>query len=335
MRKIILSFDYEIYFDGKNNYQSLISNTHEILRIADRHSIKCVFFVDAFYVYQLKKANLETAYDDICNQLKTMQSKGHELQYHFHPHWLNAVYVSDKNEWQYNKSDYSYSDLVDQYGIEKANEAFEIGLNCFEQISQTKSIAFRAGGLSVQGAEAALIDLLVKHGFIYDSSIMPQLQIEAKYLNIDHSSSPNKDLWMIDQSFLIESNKTSRLTEIPLMMLDTSKSSFLTSLPVSILYRLLKVFEIKPKANHINGKPMDLNIQKVSYPESITFDLSSGADSLLMKHCTKLFFSQKRTLMCMISHPKSMERPSLLTMNTYCKWLKKQAIQPIGFSDLN
>ena len=40
MRKIILSFDYEIYFDGKNNYQSLISNTHEILKIADRHSIK-------------------------------------------------------------------------------------------------------------------------------------------------------------------------------------------------------------------------------------------------------------------------------------------------------
>ena len=335
MRKIILSFDYEIYFDGKNNYQSLISNTHEILRIADRHSIKCVFFVDAFYVYQLKKANLETAYDDICNQLKTMQSKGHELQYHFHPHWLNAVYVSDKNEWHYNKSDYSYSDLVDQYGIEKANEAFEIGLNCFEQISQTKSIAFRAGGLSVQGAEAALIDLLVKHGFIYDSSIMPQLQIEAKYLNIDHSSSPNKDLWMIDQSFLIESNKTSRLTEIPLMMLDTSKSSFVSRLPISILYRLLKVFEIKPKVNSKRGKPMDLQMINTYYPDSISFDLSSGPDCLLMKHYTKLFYHQNHQLMCMISHPKSMEKPSLLTMNKYCKWLKKQSIHCIGFSDLN
>lgn len=335
MRKIILSFDYEIYFDGKNNYQSLISNTHEILRIADRHSIKCVFFVDAFYVYQLKKANLTTAYDDMCDQLKTIRSKGHELQYHFHPHWLNAVYVSDKNEWHYNKSDYSYSDLVNQYGIEKANEAFEIGLHCFEQICHTKSIAFRAGGLSIQGAETALIDLLVKNGFIYDSSILPQLKIEAKYLNIDYSNAPNKDQWFIDQSFLMASDHLTSLIEIPLMKMDAYKGSFFSKLPIRVFYRLLKAIEIKPKINSKRGKPMDLQMINTYYPDSISFDLSSGSDCLLMKHYTRLFYRQNRQLMCMISHPKSMEKPSLLTMNKYCKWLKKQAIHCIGFSDLN
>ena len=78
MNKVILSFDYEIYFDGKNDYQTLITNTSSILSIAKMHSIKCVFFVDSYYLIQLKHFKLDEAYEAIVNQIKQIQEAGRQ-----------------------------------------------------------------------------------------------------------------------------------------------------------------------------------------------------------------------------------------------------------------
>ena len=335
MHKVTLSFDYEIYFDGKNDYQSLIDNTNTILSIAKMHRLKCVFFIDSYYLIQLQNVNLTAAYDAICKQIKQMQAEGHEVQYHFHPHWVNAVFDHDQQDWQFDKSEYSYSDLVNRYGVQKANEAFETGLKIFEQICAYKPIAFRAGGLSVQGAEQAFIDVLKQHQFKYDSSVLPQLTINAKYLNIDHQSAPLKDQWYIQDSFLNASNHATELIEIPLMMLDHYKGSFLVKLWTSLKYRFLKSIESKRKSKYITGKPMDLQIQSFNYPDSITFDLSRTADLIIMKRYTMLFFKQQRQLLCMIAHPKSMDQTAQLVMNRYCQWLSKKAYKVIGFTDLN
>ena len=335
MHKVILSFDYEIYFDGKNDYQSLIDNTNTILSIAKMHRLKCVFFIDSYYLIQLQNVNLTAPYDAICKQIKQMQAEGHEVQYHFHPHWVNAVFDHDQQEWQFDKSEYSYSDLVNRYGVQKANEAFETGLKIFEQICAYKPIAFRAGGLSIQGAEQAFIDVLKQHQFKYDSSVFPNLIIKSKYLNIDHQAAPIKDQWYIDESFLKVANQPSGLIEIPLMMLNHLNGKLFFRAWNSFKYRFLKAIETKKKPNRNAGKPMDLQIVSTHFPNSITFDLSSGADSNMMKYYTQQFFFQKRYLMCLIAHPKSMDTAAQLVMNRYCQWLSKKSYKVIGFTDLN
>jgi hypothetical protein len=80
---------------------------------------------------------------------------------------------------------------------------------------------------------------------------------------------------------------------------------------------------------------MDLQIHSFNYPDSITFDLSRGADIIILRRYTLQFFKQQRQLMCIIAHPKSMDKSAQKTMNRYCQWLNKQSYKVIGFSDLN
>ena len=338
MNKIILSFDYEIYFDGSNRLDALIFNTNKILRNAKETKSKLVFFIDIFYLIKLEENGLIEHFSKLKSQISEMILKGHEIQYHLHPHWINAQYNKENDHWKYDQSEYSLTDIIKIYGKSFAYDQFNLGVEKMKEWFNYKPLAYRAGGLSIDQNQEDLIELLKENKFVFDSSVMPGLFLKGKFINIDHRSASKKEIWYIDGSFLSESkNPNLTLKEVPIMTINNDDIPFANRIITSIKYRAVSALSAKDDSVIENiGKPFDLEINQSIHPISITFDKSKSADTLLLKHFTKYFFKKNASLMCILSHPKSFLNQSFEVFHIYLMWIDKykDLYTLSGFSDL-
>lgn len=77
--------------------------------------------------------------------------RGHRIELHIHPHWVNAVYNGD-GTWNYD--DYSHYSLY-SFTEDEVTSMFKEGTELLNKIAHKvdpnyKVIAFRAGGWTVQ-----------------------------------------------------------------------------------------------------------------------------------------------------------------------------------------
>ncbi len=340
MNRIILSFDYEIYFDGSNRLEALILNTNEILKRAKESNSKLVFFIDIYYLIKLEENGLTNHFDKLKNQILEMINEGHEIQYHLHPHWINAQYNKEKDIWKYDQLEYSLTDIIKIYGKTFAYDKFNKGVIKMKEWFNYKPLAYRAGGLSIDQNQGELLELLIENKFEYDSSVMPGLYLHGKFIHIDHRLAPRKAIWTIYDSFLSETNtlnKKNSIKEVPVMTIEKNDIPFTDRMITSIKYRAFTALNAKDDSVIENiGRPFDLEINKSVYPISITFDKSKLADILLLKYFTKSYFKKDANIMCILSHPKSFLNQSFEVFNTYLKWVDKNRNKYIfsGFSDI-
>ena len=124
-KKIILSYDYELFFGDRSGtvLRSLIEPTNLLLDAMDSVSFKGNFFVDWQMLKYLKEANTERTLADhqlIIDQLKDMVYRGHRIELHIHPHWVDAKYNGD-GTWDfsefrhYSLNSFSEKEIVDMF----------------------------------------------------------------------------------------------------------------------------------------------------------------------------------------------------------------------------
>jgi hypothetical protein len=335
--KIIISFDYEIYFDGSNNYESLLSNTEKILGIANKTRSKLVFFVDVMYLIQLKNHQHLEIHSKIENQIKHMILDGHEVQFHFHPHWIHARFDDANKKWIFDSAEYSFSDIIEKYGLEYANQQFNDAYHYLNKHFNINAIAFRAGGLSIEKSQNELIELLKFNKIQYDSSVMPGLKLKGKYIDIDHKKAPLSSYWSVENSFL-NACQNGYLIEVPLMSINPAKIHKIKRLWTSFQYRWVTFFN--KNDYNIKAEPrqiIDLKITESDYPQNITFDKSRLRDLILLKFFTKEFLKNEKNIMCVLSHPKSFINPSFEVFENYLIWVKNHSSEYkiVGFKELN
>lgn len=180
MKKVILTFDYELFFGERSGTvdKSIIRPTEQLLTKLEEIGGKATFFVDYLMIKYMKE-NKDTKNDanKITNQLQKIVRLGHRIELHLHPHWIDARYKGD-GTWEFkNYTHYSLSSLSEDEVI----ELFREGTNMLNEIAQTvdpqyKVAAFRAGGWAIQPfshvrkafREAGIrIDSSVSAGFYY------------------------------------------------------------------------------------------------------------------------------------------------------------------------
>ena len=155
-KKIILSFDYELFFGYKSGTvrKSLIEPTNLLLDGMDKYGFKGNFFVDWQMLKYLKLQSTERTISDynlIVSQLKDIVRRGHRIELHIHPHWVNAKYNND-GTWDF--SDYSHYSL-NSFSQEEIMQMFVEGMDKLTEIARSVDphydiCAFRAGGWAVQ-----------------------------------------------------------------------------------------------------------------------------------------------------------------------------------------
>ena len=95
MKKVILSFDYELFFGERSGTvdNSIIRPTELLLNKLDKINGKATFFVDYLMIKYLE-AQPKTTKEarKITTQLQEIVQQGHRIELHIHPHWIDACY---------------------------------------------------------------------------------------------------------------------------------------------------------------------------------------------------------------------------------------------------
>lgn len=173
MKKVVFTFDYELFFGKSGSVTNcMIKPTDILLDIFKESHSTATFFVDMTYLLMLSKENLIEDFDRISKQICRMAMEGHEVALHIHPHWLDAKYIN--GEWHF--LDYSHYKIgnCDKENISLIFEkSVDLLTTIVRSVKPNYSItSFRAGGWCIDPF-ANIKELFEKHNIKIDSSVIP------------------------------------------------------------------------------------------------------------------------------------------------------------------
>lgn len=212
MKKLLITFDYELYLGTKSGtaQKCMIEPTNKILNILDQQKYKAIFFVDTTYLIELNKivGKYPRALADlnaIMGQLRDIVKKGHYIFPHLHPHWLDAVYNADSNEWNLsNCRYYCFSSL----NVDQQNLLFEKSVEIIRSVANSVKSdyvidGYRAGGWSIQPFPVFKSQFL-KHGITHEFSVRKENYLKSNAQCYDFRYAPKKDIYRFNDDIVKE-----------------------------------------------------------------------------------------------------------------------------------
>jgi hypothetical protein len=186
----VLTLDYELFLKKSGTaLNSLLKPTKCLLDTLAKINGKATFFVDTMYLLLLKSSKDPIHYDvykQLEEQLINIIYKGHRIELHLHPHWLEAY--SSNGEWMF--PSYEHYKL-NSLSTEKINELFKQGTELLNNIAQNADphysvIAFRAGGYCIEPFKT-LKKVFIENNIKIDSSVVPLMKLDGDIHNLDYS----------------------------------------------------------------------------------------------------------------------------------------------------
>ncbi len=303
--KIYITLDYEIYF-GENHgtvEKCIIYPTNELIKIAEKHGVRFVFFVDIGFIIKLnefrkKYPELETDYLAITNQVKYLSDTGHDVQLHIHPHWEDSFYNGKK--WiidinRYKLSDFNNAEIHTIVGNYKA---------ALFAIMNKPIFSFRAGGWCIQPFDK-FKNAFIKNGITLDSSVFKNGKYESREYAYDFTAAPDKDIYPFEDDVNIE-QKNGQFTELPISSIKNSPLFFWTL----FLLGRKNPYLHKPlgdgRAMPAPGYRKKLLTHFTNNPVSV-----DGYNATLLQTALKRLLTKNKNHMVIIGHPKALSRLSL------------------------
>ena len=318
MKEIILSYDYELFFgDVSGTVQNtLIKPTKLLLEQLDAVGFKANFFVDYLMLKYIKQNNDEqskTDYDSLQKQLKDIVKRGHRIELHIHPHWVNAKYLGG-GMWDF--SDFSHYSLS-SFTQTEIIQMFEEGVMILQQIAREvekeyQVLSFRAGGWAVQPFDH-LREAFKRSNIKVDSSVANGVYSDNTYSSFDFRKLPSSSPYRFTSDVMIE-DKKGHFLEVPI---STYKRTIFHRV-VDVLHRKVAPSEFKviTDGTHIRRYDKQTGISKKN---SISmFSLSRYSWMTIIP--TSYFCNKKYIVF--IDHPKDFTYSGLVIMRKlsgFCK----------------
>jgi len=333
--KTLLTFDYELYF-GENYYNEdevLFNPTEKLLDTLKKNNIKAVFFIDICSIIAYRNYSKIDYINKFQKQVSKIKLLGHDIQMHFHPHWFNSKYDDKLKKWIFDISNYSYSNLIDNYGLDKANSFFMEAHKLFIDMVGNSPLVFRAGGYTIQPYEKELISLLNSLGYKIDSSVVPYRKYISKAQYFNFLDSSNQNFWIIDNnSFLINGNNN--LKEFPILSLKKEFKNI-------FFYAFLRLWNKFIKDINFDRRGKGTEMKLLEYKNNaltVSFDMTSQKDKKAIKFITDKYinnFNNDILYLNILSHPKAIFKESLEVMEWYIDYMNSKYNNIfIGFDDI-
>ena len=321
-----MSFDYELFFGSNSGtvLKTLIEPTNTLLSVLERHGFRGNFFIDYLMFRELEKQSGEKAQSDLKmlkDQICDMVRRGHRIELHLHPHWIDAKYNGD-GTWNFDDfTHYSLSSLDEETII----EMFKSGVSYLtslvkDECPNYKIVAFRAGGWAVQPFNKIKKAFEVS-GIKIDSSTSFGMFRKMKDSCFDFRRMPYKALYHFEDDVCIEKANGSFL-EIPI-------TSFHRNVILVLVDRICGAFlhlfdKVTDGTHDRKDKSIDNNrntnfLRKLNKSYRLMFSLSMFS-SLTVKWA--LFSHKKQSVYCYIDHPKDLSRATIMglkELGNYCE----------------
>ena len=238
MLNIMLHDDWEINGDGTGDPIKLMFDpARHILDICDRHGVKYTFFAEIgqqLHMLDAPPGTWQKHADTWESVLKEAIQRGHDVQLHLHPQWINAKLQNGK--WKLDFSKWNTGavsgELLDEW-IGKGKTYLE---NLFNGIDNTYRVrSFRAGGWMCQPS-MKLYKALRNNGIRSDASVLKGRYVryeDGSYVDYRNAVS-RYNSWEVDPENFALQKKGSGVWELPVF-------TEITSLPQP-MYLLTKSF---------------------------------------------------------------------------------------------
>ena len=332
-RLSVLTFDYEIFFDGQNDLEHLFTKTQKLTDIANHQSVPLSFFIDIAYLDALENNGLIKERKKIKDQLDWLISCGHEIQFHWHPHWITSHWNTEKKVWDFNKSDYSWTGFVNNHGLEKMKAELTRCLNIFKEEFNTTPCAFRMGGLAVEEPQHYL-KTIEELGFTIESSVFPGFFKECQYFTTDHRQTPAQSHWNISpESGCFKEQQNGSILELPISQAYTKELDFFRKASLSINYRWLKWSSQEEEGANAQS-PMNLGVKKEILPRTASLDKADRATKMLFRSVTEQIWENGYDFVIWLNHPKSLNLYSWSALRDYIDWVKNSSGQFVTMETL-
>ena len=308
-KKIILSFDYELFFGIKSGtvQKTLIEPTNLLLDCMDSVGAKGNFFIDYLMFERLEQLDDERAKSDLClikDQVKDMVRRGHRIELHLHPHWIDAKYNGD-GTWDYtNYTHYSLYSLSKEEVARQFKDGVTYLTNLAREVDPNyKIVAFRAGGWTIQPFDVVK-ECFRENGIVIDSSVMRGACQDNKYSRYDFRDAPDKECYRFSDNVCKEDEK-GEFIEVPITV-------YTKPVWLRVIDKVLSKM-VSPNVCITDGshKRYDLpeSKKKLKFYEArrLSFTLS-GVNAFIMY---SLFILERKSLVTFIDHPKDFTMSAL------------------------
>ena len=313
-KQLLITYDYELFLGNRSGSvdECLLKPTNQTLEILEKYNAKAIFFVDTTYLLELKKksaANLSCKrdFESVVEQLRKIIAARHYIFPHLHPHWLDAEYINETNEWRLNKIDkYRFHNISD----EERSYVFDDSVNLLKEIIHPVQPGYlidcyRAGGWCIQ----PFIDFkpyFVKHKFRYDMSVLGGFYLFSDAQYFDFSSAPGKNIYCFEDDVTVE-KENGPFTQFNISSIyinDTTR--FLDKILLKYLYKIKGDHTFTRGQGQLSVKS---DMQKLTVNKGHDI-LHSKKERIAVELLTKaklaayLNFFYKNNYMQFISHPK-------------------------------
>lgn len=321
---VLLTLDYELYngLIGGTVANCLIKPMEELEKIIDKHDFKITIFADACFLLTLKRlkanqAELEEDWIAISTQLKRFADKGHSVQLHLHPQWINAKF--ENGVWYSELNSYKLADLNER----DAHKLFVEGCQLIKDITGHAPKAFRAGDYCAQ-TFGALAKAFSTVGIVIDSSVLRHKRAINKYEWFDYTKIPSSYIYKFTNC-VTEMVPNGKYTEISI---PTYKHNIL-----ELFFRRKKIRKMENSTwgdgKSSTGGQLDKGLKK--YYNRINFILKpalmsasiDGISATYLRDIYKYEKKRKSSYMMIMGHPKTFTPYYLSLFDSFVSALDK------------
>lgn len=328
---LILTVDYELFGNGSGCIETcVLSPANRMMQIAERVGAPITFFVEALEFMALAdQQNDQRAQIQMRNALQ----KGHDVQLHLHPQWMNAVcdangsWILDMSRWRIGDlNDHEVHSIIQQGKIWIENE---IACN----VPNYRCVSFRAGGWCIQPSERTVCALR-DSGFLVDSTVAPGQWRSGQGEWSDFRDVPDMPVWKCFDN--VCQAAPSGLWEIPI-----------ASGSIGKYQHLCRVFSARNHVNkgmapgcigsYVGPEDSRLNrffakLARITQLGEVMLDISTLSSHDLIRVTQQWLqrHASKSTLpipIVAIAHTKNFSTMSEQSLCEYLEWVSRQNIQ--------
>lgn len=203
VKKLLLTYDYELFLGSRSGSVNdcQINPTEQTLEALERYQAKAVFFIDTSHLIRLfenaeKHEACRRDFDKISMQLQRLVNLGHYVYPHIHPHWLDAHYVAESNEWTLtNTLRYCFSRCTPGEQLKIFDNSISILKKILHRASPDYKIdGYRAGGWSLQPF-SFFKPHFEKHGIQFEMSVLSGIYSFTDAQYFDFTSAPRSHIY--------------------------------------------------------------------------------------------------------------------------------------------
>ena len=340
--KFIITADYEVFGNGSGDVRTcMIEPTNKLLNICDDVGAKVTLFVDVCELWAFQEVEESGRWDFdfspyklITEQLLDAKKRGHDVQLHFHPQWLDYTYLGS-GKWNLNHKKWRLPTLKES----EIDDLFIRGKKTLEDLilpihSNYKCNVFRAGGWCIQPEELVL-KAMRKYGFNIESSVAPGVFNTNEKSFFDFRTAPDIPAWYIHES--VTQPTDGDILEVPIFTAEmpTHKSV------VFLAKRLAKNIPLKPDgctgfAENTQQKSKIKKLVAVLSTQRKMYNFSDATTAAEMKWFAKNAMEKYQEVnqvipVVIIGHPKTFGNANEL--KEFLFWASSK--EDINFTDYN